>query len=207
MDLSAPHRVIAAGLDADVLTLLAGTTEAMSGRAVADGLGLRSHEGVRMSLDRLVRQGIVERTPAGRAQMHRLNRDHVGAPAVLALAGMRTELWTRLRNAIADWEVAAVHVSVFGSAARGDGTTESDIDLVIVRPDDVDAEDRRWREQLDRVGELIRSWTGNSASLIEQGERELRDLARRARPPAVIAELRRDGVDLIGEPLRSLLSR
>jgi predicted nucleotidyltransferase len=34
-----------------------------------------------------------------------------------------------------------MHASLFGSAARGDGVPESDIDLLIIRPERVDAED------------------------------------------------------------------
>jgi predicted nucleotidyltransferase len=207
MDVAAPHRAVVAGLDGDVLVLLAGRAAAMSGREIAQALGQRSHEGVRKSLERLVRQGIVQREAAGNALMHRLNREHVGAAAVMTLASMRSELWSRLRSTIGEWAVTAIHASVFGSAARGDGTADSDIDLFIVRHDEVDADDARWRDQLDGLGELVRTWTGNSASLIEQSAREVRDLATRPRPPAVIDELRRDGIDLVGEPIRTLLRR
>src|SRR5215207_3784514 len=174
MDLSRPYRAVVSGVDGDVLVLLAGRNSALTGRQIADALGHRSQEGVRKSLDRLVAQGIVHRQPAGRALMHSLNREHVAAPAVLALASMRTTLWQRIRDALEAWEMPPVHASAFGSAARGDGTTSSDIDLLIVRPDEVGFDDGRWRDQVDALEQQVREWTGNSASVVEQAEREIR---------------------------------
>lgn len=60
-----------------------------------------------------------------------------------------------------------VHVSVFGSAARADGQVESDIDLLIVRPENLAEDDPHWREQLHRLAERIERWSGNHASLHE----------------------------------------
>jgi predicted nucleotidyltransferase len=202
MDVSRPHAAIASGIDTDVLVVLAGTTRPLTGRRVAELVG-RSQGGVLKALDRFVEHGLVLRTPAGRALMHELNRDHLAAPAVEVLAGMRTELLRRLRDAFGDWHVAPVHASIFGSAARGDGDTTSDIDIFVVRPAHVEEETPGWRSQVERLVENVRSWTGNHVVVIEQDEAEARRL-RRAKPP-VLEELRRDGIDLAGTPLRELL--
>jgi predicted nucleotidyltransferase len=202
MDVSRPHAAIASGIDTDVLVLLAGTTRPLTGRRVAELVG-HSQRGVLRALDRFVEHGLVLRTAAGRALMHELNREHLAAPAVELLAGMRTTFVSRLRNTLTDWEVAPVHASLFGSAARGDGDTGSDIDLFVVRPASVDEEATGWRSQVDRLTEEVRSWTGNHVAVIEQAERDLARL-RRSRP-AVLEELRRDGIDLAGTPLRQLL--
>jgi predicted nucleotidyltransferase len=162
-----------------------------------------SQRGVLAALDRFVEHGLVLRTPAGRALMHELNRDHLAAPAVEVLAGMQTELLRRLREALAAWEVAPVHASMFGSAARGDGGTNSDIDLFVVRPARVDEETAAWRSQVDRLARDVESWTGNHVAVIEHDEADARRL-RRARPP-VLRELQRDGIDLAGTTLRELL--
>jgi predicted nucleotidyltransferase len=202
MDVSRPHAAIASGIDADILVVLAGTTRPLTGRRVAELVG-HSQRGVLAALDRFVDHGLVLRTPAGRALMHELNRDHLAAPAVEVLAGMRTEFLRRLRNAFGDWQLAPVHASIFGSTARGDGDTSSDIDLFVVRPGHVEEDTPAWRSQVERLVEDVRSWTGNHAVVIEQDEAEVRQL-RRARPP-VLEELRRDGIDLAGTPLRELL--
>ncbi len=207
MDVSAPHRAVVAGVDGDVLVLLAGRTTAMSTREIAHALSGRSFEGVRKSLDRLVGQGIVNRQAAGNALMHRLNHAHVGAAAVMALAGMRGELWDRLRTALAAWDPPALHASVFGSAARRDGTAASDIDLFLVRPRRISGDDPTWRDQVDTTIRRLQAWSGNSVSVVEQDEQELRDLLATAAPPRIIEELRRDGIDVAGVPIRKLLWR
>jgi len=105
--------------------------------------------------------------------LYTLNRDHIAAPVALALVSMRSALLDRLRAAVADWEVPAAHVSLFGSAARGDGDISSDIDLFIVRPAAVSPEDQIWRAQLDSLSRNVSRWTGNHAGISEIGEREL----------------------------------
>jgi hypothetical protein len=154
---------------------------------------------VQKALDRLVEQGIVHRQAAGRAYLHVLNRDHVAAPIVGGLAGLRGEFLRRMRDELASWEPAPVHASLFGSAARGDGDAGSDIDLLVVRPTHVDEEDAAWRSQLDGLAVRVEAWTGNHAGIIELGEAEL------ARPSPTLKEVRADGIDLAGTPIRSLL--
>jgi predicted nucleotidyltransferase len=205
MDVAAPHRAVVAGLDGDVLVLLAKTTQPMSGREIAERLGLRSHDGVRKSLERLVRQGMVLREGTRSAFMHVLNRDHVGCAAVLALAGMRAELWARIRSAVANWTLPAVHASVFGSAARGDGDEQSDIDLFVVRPGTVAEDHPGWLDQIERLRAQVEAWTGNRASIVEQDELVLRDLLAAPEPPPVLRDLERDAIDLAGVPTRRLI--
>lgn len=202
MDVSRPYTAIASGIDTEVLVAIAATTRPLTGRQVATLVG-HSPRGVIAVLDRFVEHGLVLRNAAGRALMHELNRDHLAAPMVEMLAGMRTEFLTRLRDAFAKWEPAPVHASIFGSAARGDGDTSSDIDLFVVRPASVDEEGAAWRSQVERLIEDVRSWTGNHAAVIEQAEPDVGRL-RRSKPP-VLKELRRDGIDLAGVPLRELL--
>jgi predicted nucleotidyltransferase len=202
LDVSRPYTAIASGIETDILVALAGTTRPLTGRRVAELVGY-SQRGVLSALDRFVEHGLVLRTPAGRALMHELNRDHLAAPAVELLAGMRTEFLSRLRDTFAEWEVAPVHASIFGSAARGDGDTSSDIDLFVVRPASADEETPAWRSQVERLIDDVRSWTGNHLAVIEQAEPEIGRLRRSKR--RVLKELRRDGIDLAGTPLRELL--
>jgi predicted nucleotidyltransferase len=113
------------------------------------------------------------------------------------------ELIQRLRATVDSWRTPPAHASLFGSAARGDGDTGSDIDLFIVRPAEADADDPSWSEQVDGLAELVRAWTGNNAGIVEVSADELDEL--RGDPPSVIAELRRDAIDLGGVSARSLL--
>ncbi len=204
MDVSKPFAAISPGVDADVLVVLAGSTRPRSGRELARRAG-RSNTGVQHVLDRLVKHGLVNREEVGRTFLYELNRDHLLAPTVEQMAGARAELVRRLRDAIDVWGVPPVHASLFGSAARGDGDASSDIDLLIVRPADVDPDDVRWRGQVDGLADLVRRWTGNNAGIAEVSEGELPRL-REDRPP-VVEEVSRDAVDLAGEDTRKLLRR
>jgi predicted nucleotidyltransferase len=201
MNLSKPFTAVSPSLDVSVLVALAGSETPRSGRELARRTG-HSKTGVQRVLDRLVEQGKVDRLEAGGALLYSLNRDHLLAPVVEQLAQLRVELIRRLRDAIAQWEQPPVHASVFGSAARGDGDVHSDIDLLIVRPRDVDADSEPWRDQLDDLADTTRRWTGNHASVIEISEEDVPRLQREE--PGVIEQVRVDAIDLAGEPTRAL---
>jgi hypothetical protein len=134
---------------------------------------------------------------------HTLNRDHLAAPAVEIIAEIRIELLGRLIENLSGWQIAPVHASMFGSAARGDGDTESDIDLLIVRSSDVDPEEPAWDTQLAGLSELVFDSTGNRAGIVDLTELELGEMSKLKQP--IIDELRRDAIDLVGVPLRELL--
>lgn len=203
MDVARPHTAIAPGVEGEALVVLAGTTAPLSGRQIARLARRGTSPSVSAALDRLVEQGLVHRQHAGRAYLHTLNRDHVAAPVVELLAGLRAELLRRLRDTLGRWQPAPAHASMFGSTARAGGDTDSDIDLLIVRPADIDEEDPGWRAQLDALNDAVYAWTGNHAGIIELGEADLDQL--RSNPPPILADLRADGIDLAGIPVRALL--
>jgi len=203
MDVAHPYTAICPTLDSGVLSVLGGTTRPLTGREIARLLGRPSHSGVLDALNRLAEHGVVDREEAGRALLFTLNREHLAAPAVDVLAGMRSELLTRLRGAVDSWQVAPVHVSMFGSAARGEGDASSDIDLFIVRPKGVEGEEPRWRGQLDHLARRVQRWTGNRAGIAEAGEEEIARL--RGEEPPIVAELRSDAITIAGTEVAALL--
>ena len=205
MNVARPYSVISHPLDAEVLVILVRTTGALTARRVWHLSRTGSERGVRLALQRLVEHGIVEAQPAGRAALYALNRDHLVAPVVERLARLRGELFDRIRTTIAGWEVPPEHASVFGSAARGDGDTGSDIDLLLVRRPDVDEEDEAWRDQVHALVVAVRRWTGNPVSLAELSSDDAARLGS-DRPP-IATDLRNDAVDLAGVPARALVRR
>ena len=183
--------------------MLAGTTRGLTGREVALLTGRSSHSGVLAVLNRLTEHGLVDRVELNHAFLFSLNREHLACPAVNALVGMKEALFDRIREEIDAWQVAPVHVSLFGSTARGDGDTTSDIDLFVVRPAAVPTEDASWREQLDALDRKIYRWTGNRAGLAAVSEDEIGRLVAEGRP--IIAELRADAILLAGLSIATLL--
>lgn len=188
-----------------MLSVLAATSRPLTGREVARLAPEGSQPGVWKALSRLADDGLVDRQEAGSALLYSLNRDHLAAPAVEILTGLRGMLVTRLRDAIGGWELPPLHASLFGSAARGQGDAESDIDLFVVRESAVEANDPRWRAQLDGLARSIRRWTGNRAGISEISETDLERL--RTERPAIVAELESDAVALFGAETATLLDR
>lgn len=203
MDVARPYNALGPTLDAGVLSVLSGTTRPLTGRETARLLGRRTHSGVLDALNRLTEQGLVDREEAGRAFLFTLNREHLAAPAVDLIAQMRGEFFDRLARQVDSWEIPAAHVSLFGSVSRGEGDTNSDIDLFVVRPAGVDHEEPRWREQLDLLTRKVQRWTGNPARIVELGEEEMPRLRKEERP--ILAELRADAITVAGAEATALL--
>jgi len=174
----------------------------LTGRQVALLTGRTSHSGVLTTLNRLTEHGLVDRVELNRAYLYTLNRDHLASPAVEILASLREKLVDEIRKAVGEWQIAPVHVSLFGSAARGDGSTHSDIDLFVVRPTAVDEDEPSWRDQIDDLSRRIQRWTGNHASVVERDESQLVRL-REAQPP-IFGEILSDAILIRGS--RSQLS-
>jgi predicted nucleotidyltransferase len=203
MNVSRPYGVISHPLDGAVLHVLAGTTQGLSGRRIAQLTGNASQEGARKALGRLVGEGVVEQQEAGNAILYRLNRRHLATPAIEQLTDLRRALLNRLTETFEAWEVPPLHASMFGSAARGDGDSASDIDLFVVRPADVGPDSSEWRERVERLAGDVRDWTGNHANIVEVSETDLVDLRRRR--PAVIGNLVADALTLMGPDAEALL--
>ena len=130
--------------------------------------------------------GIVRRETQGSAHLFTLNRDHIAADAIASLSSLREELWTRMRAEIQSWTPKPAAVAVFGSAARGDGTTASNIDVLVVRDESVEADDPQWQGNLASFADHVSRWSGNSCEILERSPSTLEVLA--------------DGERLIGEP-------
>ncbi|HEX6602617.1 MAG TPA: nucleotidyltransferase domain-containing protein [Solirubrobacterales bacterium] len=202
MDLSRPFASVSPGVESDVLVTLAATTAQKTGRELARLTG-RSVTGVQHAIDRLVNEGLVHRAEAGPSFLYALNRDHLMAPAVDVMASARCELVGRLRDLMDAWQLPPFHASLFGSAARGEGNPASDIDLLVVRATDIDAEDPAWQQQLDDLAERTLSWTGNDAGIVELAAADIPRLLK-DRPP-VLDEVVKDGIDLAGLSIRQML--
>lgn len=174
MDVSMPISSVVPSLDGPVLVALAATTAPASLAEVHRRSGRGSKSGVREVLLRMIEVGLVDDVPGG----YVLNREHIAAPAVAMLADLHGELVRRIRSTVDDWGSEVSLVGLFGSAARRDGDSFSDIDLLVVS----DAEGRD--DLIERLTGQVRSWTGNRAQVIGMPSAELRRL-RRAKEPIV----------------------
>jgi predicted nucleotidyltransferase len=203
MDVAAPYRAVAPGLEGEVLRVLAGTTRGLTGREVARLTGRSSHSGVLAVLNTLSEHGLVDRFELNRAYLFSLNRKHLAAPVVEALVSLRRTFFTQMRETMGRWPIQPHHASLFGSAARGDGDAHSDIDILVVRPAAVPDDDAQWRQQISDFETWALERTGNQPRILERSENELAGL-RREQPP-LLQELRADAVHLAGISVAELV--
>lgn len=194
MDLEHPFGVVTPTVDGDVLGVLSGADAEFTSGDIHRIAGRPSPAGIRRTLDRLTDQGIVLRRPAGRAYLCRLNREHLAAPAILALAAQRSELLRRLGADVESWPQPPVFGAVFGSAARADHTTSSDLDLLLVAPADTDP--ARWEDACDRLAARATAWTGNDARILSLTEAQIRSGA----DADLLDSIGQDALGFIGDP-------
>lgn len=206
MDLSIPLATVAPTLDAGVLQVLAATTASCTAAEVHRRLGHGSDEGVRKVLARLVRQGVVLVETPARYALYRLNREHVATPHIEALTRVRDEIFERIRAEVAGWQVEPLHAGLFGSFARGTADSESDIDVLLVRPVPMEEfEEDAWMDQLGRLDRRIRMWTGNAAQIIDLAPATLDQMAHDGDP--LVDSWRGEDIQIHGERLLDLLRR
>lgn len=163
MELHRPLRTITPTLDGDVLAVLAlaelDFTVGQLGRLID-----ASDEGLRKVVRRLAAQGIVTAAKHGPLTSYSLNRQHLAADAVIALAETRSRLLRQIEEALSGWSPTPTYGAVFGSAGRGEMSETSDIDVFLVRPRDVD--DESWNSDVDAFSAQVRRWTGNDVRVV-----------------------------------------
>ena len=205
MDLSQPIRSVIPSASGPVLVALVRAGRPLSGRQIAalvDGEVGRSR--VNSVLGELTESGLVLAEPQPPSVLYSFNRAHVAAPMVEALADLRGALIDRIRTEVAGWARPADAVWIFGSAARGDGSVSSDIDILVIRPIRLHASDERWRAQVSDLSAKVRAWSGNACEVLELTRRELTGhVAKRSR---LARELRRDAITVGGESPEAMLA-
>lgn len=189
------------GIDSQVLVVLARSdnylTVAQIHALLPEGGSL---EGVRKSAARLVAQGTVLERVTGRSVAYALNREHLLAQPILQIASAKQELIRRLAQHVSEWDVAPLTVKLFGSAARGEMTETSDIDLLVVMPEEAGHDVAA--ELTDNLASSARQWTGNDVRPLFYLDSELQ-------PSSIFDSILREGIDVAGDPawLRKQLRR
>jgi hypothetical protein len=185
------------------LRVLIGTDAPLGVREVARVAGVSANRASQV-LAGLAAHGLVFVEEHGSGRLCRLNRAHLAVDALAALVGLRGRMIEFLRHDLQSWSRRPTHASLFGSAARGDGDTASDLDLLIVRPDVRKAnDDEAWESQLFESGERIFAAIGNRAAWFVTSPANLRRALETGEP--IIREWRRDAVHLTGRRLEALL--
>jgi predicted nucleotidyltransferase len=199
VDLGSPISVVVPSLDGPVLQVLAQADEGLSGRQIHKLAGSGSVAGVRLVLQRLAATGLVHVDDLGNSLLYRLNRKHLVAPVVELLADLRSTLVSRLADEISRWRIPPVHASVYGAVARGDGDLDSDVDLLLIRPDQHEFEDVLWEDQVTRLMQTVVDLTGNPAHIFELSQTELANHLATEDP--ILNDWIQPSIQLTGVPL------
>ena len=192
-------------LDAWVLAAIAQTTRPLSGRQLARQVEHGSLGGVQKALARLVEQGIVLADAHPSATFFTLNRNHLGATPVIQLAALANALVQRLTCLIQSWQVQPQHAYLFGSAARQDGDTSSDIDVLVVHRQQWQEPASAWAQQVDDLATKIERWTGNDAGIVDLSAADVDRM--KANKEAILDSWQRDAILLAGQELAGLQVR
>ena len=194
MRLQHPFEIITPTLDGEILSVLAGADDWFSVNTIHELLSHRSDEGIRKTLKRLVSVGIADELGAGRAFLYRLNRDHLGAEAIIVIARLKQLFYTKLTEMFLAWEIQPRYVALFGSAARAQMNLESDVDILLVQPDD--AIEHVWEEQINQLVLTASRWIGNEIRPLLYTESDVRTLGT---SEPVFEFISTEGIPLLGD--------
>jgi predicted transcriptional regulator len=140
MDWKNPLRSIAKTVDADVLKVLVETYEPVTGNQLAHLAG-RSYAQVSAVVGRLVREGMVLNEQHGRTYSYRLNREHVLALGLFDILSAPSRIEDQIWDSVEEWDPPPETVALFGPVARREAAPDSDVDVLVVRPDVVRHDD------------------------------------------------------------------
>jgi len=200
VELNRPLTTVTPTLDGDVLTVLARQDATFTTGQIHRILTQYSEEGIRRVLRRLTNQGIVQSERIGNAFAYRFNQNHLAAQYIVGLARIQETFLARLEDHLESWRPPPVYAAVFGSAARGQMTAASDIDLLLVRPHA--AADTEWEEQVNDLATTVTRWLGNDVRILEFTENEI---ATSKRHEPILNDVLQDGLTVAGR--RSWLAR
>lgn len=133
----------------------------------------------------------------------RLIRENVAARVIIDLARSRDIAFDLLAAAASDLPASPVSVIVFGSFGRSEADEQSDRDVIVVRPDDIDADDDDWAAAVERWRTEARAITGNRVEILELSNHEVRD--RLGSSATLWRDVLRDGFVVHGLTIRELV--
>ena len=199
MNTGEPTDIVLPRATAAVFRVLVGADASFSIRQLARVAGVSAPRAVEI-VNHASERGLILVEQAGRSRMCRFNREHLAAGAVIELVAIRERMLRAIEDEIASWSIAPLHASLFGSVARGEGDTNSDLDLLLVRPKGEPEED--WEEQKYTSGIHLRAKIGNHVSWFDISLTEMKSAMRISEP--IIAEWKKDSIALAGPPLWDL---
>ena len=201
MDYVRPIEAVIPGAQGAVLAALAETTAELNLRTIAQLAGVSQAQASRL-LPELVALGIVERREVPPSSLFRLVAENVASRAILALARSTDTVLDEIGRLAASLPCPPASVIVFGSLARREADSDSDVDVVVVRPEGIDEDDPLWGDSLQGWRMDLRRLTGNPVEILEVSAEEA--ASKLSGDASVWVDIRRDGRLAYGRPIDEL---
>lgn len=201
MDFTRSIEAIVPGVQGRVLAVLAETTAELNMRTIARLAGASVAQASRV-LPHLVELGLVERREVPPSSLFRLVSEHIAAGPLLRIARARDAMLEAMERIAGDLAVSPVSVIVFGSFARGEADTHSDIDTILVRPTNVDEADEAWVASVQQWRDAVSRVSGNRVEVLEVGADEI--AAHLGSRRQIWRDVRRDGLIVYGRDIDEL---
>lgn len=199
MDFARSVEALIPGARGRVLGALARVERELTLRAVAELAHTSPTQTSRVLAD-LVHLGVVGRRDVPPAALFWLVGGNAAAQLVKELERLDEIVVERLRSEARRLTPQPLSMMLFGSFARGEADSDSDIDVLVVPPGEVD--DDQWINAMDSWTDEARAVSGNPVRILEVGAHELAD--HFGEPRGVWRSIVEDGVHLTGTPIRDL---
>ena len=198
MDFSNNLSSLFPGSQSIVLEELVRTTAPVTGRQLAmqlvDRLGKSR---VFEVLQQLVDQELVQREIVGASHLFSINQKHLCYELIKSLTQPRDLLISLIAKQVARWSPKPEAVVLFGSIAKGTAKANSDIDLLIIRPNRVHEDDDAWQDQLFRLTLAVQKATGSDLNYLDYSQAEVSNLAKSG--ARLVREVGQYGIVISGE--------
>lgn len=204
VDYSRPVEAVIPGATGRLLAALARVEAEVPVSTLASiaGVGRTRASGIIGELSDL---GIVERREIGRTVLVSLARHSAAGELIDRLAHLGSEVISRLRALASELDPAPETLLVFGSFARGEADSHSDLDVLAVRSPAADPD--KWAAALSVFVAQARELAGSPVQVLDY---DLDSLRRKAGPRSKVGPdfwnaVRRDAVVLVGSQLDDLI--
>lgn len=200
MDYRKPVEALIPGAQGRILGVLARAGAPLNLRTLARLAGISPGQASRV-LPRLVELGVVKRTEVPPSALFELPKQNFAADLLRDLVDAHGALLQEMRKTAAKLRPAPASMVLFGSAVTGDARADSDIDVLVVRPEDA-TDDDAWTTAVTRWVAHMRQFSGNPVNVLEEEEKGIPRLLRSRR--SLWNSIRSQGVLLAGKPLDEL---
>jgi predicted nucleotidyltransferase len=200
VDYVQPVEALIPGAQGKILAACLRAGEPLTMRALARLAGVSANQAT-VVFDHLEELGLVQRQPAGRALLVTLVDESPIVDALRAVADLRARTLIKWRESARDLRPRPATLVVYGSWARGEARPGSDVDVLVMLPADLPADDEDdYREQLARWCTYAGRVAGLPVAPLVVASDELNAMS-----PELVAQITRDGVLIVGDDPKRVL--